>query len=350
MADPLTPELRLRINGSELPQEAKADLISVTVMEDVDATGMFSFRLACYKSTNMEVEWLDSDLFKEGNDVQIEMGYRDKLERLFDGEITALEPDFPFGGPPMLTVRGYDRRHRLMGKRKTRTFLKMKDSDIANQIAADWSLKPEVTDTKVVLEYVLQNNRTDYLFLQERARRIDYELVVTERSLLFRPRKNQGSATLTLRREAELLDFSIRLSTVGQVEEVLVQGWNPKTKEEFVARAGTGDVQLMSGSASGPATARRAFGGTGGTNVRVPVQSQSEADQIAKGKMKEMAMGYLEGEGTCIGVTSLRAGSLVQIEGIGRRFSGPYYVISTEHSYKPAVGYRTAFTVRRNAT
>jgi hypothetical protein len=32
------------------------------------------------------------------------------------------------------------------------------------------------------------------------------------------------------------------------------------------------------------------------------------------------------------------------------RFSGSYYVTSTEHSYKPSIGYRTAFSVRRNAT
>jgi phage protein D len=350
MSDSLTPEFRIRVNGTELPAKAKADLISVTVMEDLGATGMFSFRLACWGSTEMKVEWLDSDLFKEGNEVQIEMGYRDKLEKLFQGEITALEPDFPHAGPPMLTVRGYDRRHRLMGKKKTRTFLKMKDSDIANQIAADWSLKPDITDTGVLLDYVLQNNRTDYLFLQERAQRIGYEAVVTERSLHFRPRKTGGSPTLTLKREVELLDFSIRLSTIGQVEEVVVQGWNPKTKEEFVARSGTGDVQLMSGSASGPATARTAFGGTGGTNVKVPVNSQSEADQIAKGRFREMALGYVEGEGLCIGQTALRAGSLVKIEGLGTRFSGPYYVTGTEHTYKPAIGYRTAFTVRRNAT
>ena len=44
---------------------------------------------------------------------------------------------------------------------------------------------------------------------------------------------------------------------------------------------------------------------------------------------------YVEGYGTCIGDPELRAGTLVEIEGLGKRFSGSYYVTSTEHSYRP---------------
>jgi len=52
----------------------------------------------------------------------------------------------------------------------------------------------------------------------------------------------------------------------------------------------------------------------------------------------------------CIGRVDLRPGKLINVEGIGKRFSGSYYVTSTEHSFLPSRGYRTAFTVRRNAT
>jgi Bacteriophage probable baseplate hub protein len=348
--DTLAPEFNLRVNGTELPLKAKADLVSVTVLEDVGATGMFSFTLVCWDTAEMKVKWIDDDLFKEGNSVEIEMGYRDKLEKLFQGEITGLEPEFANQEPAVLTVRGYDRRHRLMGKRKTRTFLNMKDSDIASQIAGDWSLKPEVEDSRVTLDYVLQHNQTDFEFLQERSHRIGYEIVVADKTLHFRQRQNEGSGAVTLRREVELLDFNARLTTIGQVEEAFIRGWNPKTKEEFVARAGTGDERQMGGSASGPATVRRAFSGTGGTTVNTPVLSQAEADQLASGWFGEMALRYVEGHGICIGRPDLRAGTLVQIEGLGRRFSGSYYVTSSEHSYRPSVGYRTAFYARRTAT
>ena len=348
--DTLAPEFRIRINGTELPLKAKADLISARVLDDVGATGMFSFTLHCWDGAEMKVKWIDDDLFKEGNSVAIDIGYGDNLKTLFQGEITGLEPEFPTKEPPTLTVRGYDRRHRLMGKRKARTFLNMKDSDIANQIAGDWSLKPEVKDTRVTLAYVLQHNQTDFEFLQERAQRIGYEVVVTDTTLHFRPRQNEGSPAVTLRREVELLDFRARLTTIGQVEEVFVQGWDPKKKEKVVSRSGTGDERKMGGSVSGPATVRQVFTGTKETTVNMPIVSQAEADQLARGWFGEMALRHVEGHGICIGQPDLRAGTLVNIEGLGRRFSGSYYITSTEHKYTPKTGYRTAFTVRRNAT
>jgi phage protein D len=84
--------------------------------------------------------------------------------------------------------------------------------------------------------------------------------------------------------------------------------------------------------------------------VRDPVSSTEEAGRLASGLLNEMAMRYVTGEGVCIGRPDLRPGRPVKIEGIGRRFSGLYYVTSTEHSYLPNRGYRTAFSVRRNAT
>jgi phage protein D len=63
-----------------------------------------------------------------------------------------------------------------------------------------------------------------------------------------------------------------------------------------------------------------------------------------------MALGYIRGEGLSIGEPKLRAGIVVKIEGLGERFSGLYYVTSTEQRFSTKKGYQTRFAVRRNAT
>ena len=82
----------------------------------------------------------------------------------------------------------------------------------------------------------------------------------------------------------------------------------------------------------------------------MPVQSQEEADRIAKQRFSEIALGYIRAEGKCIGDPQLRAGIVVKIEGIGERFSGLYYLGAVEHRYSIQKGYRTSFSARRNAT
>jgi len=77
--------------------------------------------------------------------------------------------------------------------------------------------------------------------------------------------------------------------------------------------------------------------------------SQGEALQIAKGKFNDMLVTFITGEGTAIGNTNIRAGEVLELQGLGQRFSGLYYVTSASHSIDQR-GYTTKFTVERNAT
>ncbi|MGR9087493.1 MAG: phage late control D family protein [Gammaproteobacteria bacterium] len=350
--DTLTPELRVRINGNELPAEAKSDLVAVQATDEVDAGSTFAVTLQCWDGAAMRVKWIDDDLFKEGGVVEIQMGYRDRLKTLFKGEITGLEPEFPGAEPPTLTVLGYDRSHRAMRKRKTSSYLNMKDSEIASQIASQHGLKPDVADTRVNHAYILQHNQTDLEFLRQRARRIGFEAGVSDRSLYFRPRQNNANQILTIRREVELLEFFPRLTTIGQLETVSVQGWDPKNKAAIVSETQVDQVAGLVGAAeSGPSSVQNAFpGNSGGVSTGLAVGSQAEADQLAEGWYKEMALRYITADGVCIGTPELRSGILINIEGLGKRFSGQYYVTGTEHSYKPDRGYRTAFFCRRDGS
>ena len=129
------------MNGSPLPNEAAVHLIEVTVDEDVSVPSLFILRLAEADDLEKAFRWVDDDgLFAIGNAVEIRFAHAGAMTRIMSGEITALEPDFGAGALTSLTVRGYDRRHRLQRGRKTRTFVQQKDSDIAAQIASEAGL------------------------------------------------------------------------------------------------------------------------------------------------------------------------------------------------------------------
>ena len=349
-AEGLAPEVRLRVAGKDVPLEAEADVIEVSVLQDVSAPGMFAVRLMNWDLDKLQFTWSDDPLFAEGGEVEVLMGHAGELETVFVGEVTGLEPEFRADESPTVTVRGYDRGHRLLRGRKTRSFTQVKDSDIAAQVAEEAGLTAEAEDTKVTLEYVLQHNQTDLEFLEARALRIGYEVWVDGKTLKFRPRPTDEEGVLTLHLEEDLLEFSPRLSTVGLAGEVEVRGWNPKDKEAVLGKAAAADAgSTMGGKTGGLDVAVQAFDAAVAVSVDRPV-SQGEADQIAAGRIREMALSYVTGEGVAMGRTDLKAGTVVKIEGCGQRFSGLYYLASVNHTYSPKRGYRTAFTVRRSAT
>ena len=95
------------------------------------------------------------------------------MKNLFKGEITGLEPEFRQRSAP------HPDRQRL--RPASPADGEAQDADIPedariatspDEIAGDWSLTPDVTDTRVTFDYVLQHNQTDFEFLA-RARAAD---------------------------------------------------------------------------------------------------------------------------------------------------------------------------------
>jgi len=344
------PSFKILVRGNELPAEAALDILDVRVSSYVEGASMFTITFNNRNSETQEFKWSDGDLLAEGSEVEVQIGFIDALKSVITGDITALEPEFHESEAPTLKVHGYDLLHRFRRGRKTRSFTNMKDSQIAEQIARDLQLRAQAEDTQVTHEYVLQSNQTDIDFLLERARLIHYELIVKDKTLQFRKAGPDTGKLVTLEYGMSLKSFYPRLSTMQQVSEVIVQGWNPKTKQAIIGRARQGDeTTKMSGSQLGVAISEKAFSKTQVFIVDKPIFTEGEAVQIAKGKFNDMALMFITGEGVTIGDTNIRAGGVIELKGLGKRFSGLYYVMSATHIVDRS-GYTTRFTISRNAT
>jgi phage protein D len=345
---PRVPAFAIRVNGTRLEGTVAWQISSITVEEHVDLPSLFTLELGTSDDLN-EAVWLDDDkLFAIGDEITIQLGYADSaLQTVITGEVTALEIEYAASGLPRLTVRGYDRRHRLQRGRQVRTFVKKKDSEIAQQIATERGLSAKVVDSKTTHEYIVQANQTDMAFLQERARRIHYEIVVEDKVLHFRPVAYDSAPVLSLSIDNELSEFRAQLSSAGQVSRVKASGWNVKDKKAIVARASS--YPSMGGQSSGAALVGKAFGEAEELVTWEPLESQQEADARANARLASIALGFVRGEGVCAGRMDLRAGRAIEITGVGKRFSGPYYVTAVSHNYGPE-GYSTHFTAWRNST
>jgi len=351
---PSVAECDVMVNGTPLPEGTLSYLMEVTVDQSVELPSMFSFLLASSDAQAQPVAWMNKvSAFAIGDAMEIKLGYHNKLATLIRGEVTSLEPEFSASSLPRLRVRGYDRRHRLQRGRKTKSFLKQKDSDIAASVGGAAGLSVNATDSTTVHEYVLQANQTDWEFLCERASRIRYEVLVDDKTMTFRPAANDQSAVLTLdvEHQSDLLEFRSRLSAAAQPTSVKVQGWSVPDKQKLVGSSSSGDVvSRMGGGKTGGEMVQAAFSAADEVLTGYPVAVQAEADAIAKACLNEAALEFITGEGICIGNTDLCAGKVITITGIGSRFSGQYYVTCAIHSFTPDRGYQTEFTARRTAS
>ena len=340
----LVPSFLIYINGQRIKDKAIAAISEIIIEDYLNTPTMFTLTL-----NDSGREWADSDLLFLQSEVKIDLGYLNDITTMVVGEITALDAGYTKGSPDNLTVRGFDRMHRLKHNRKTRTFVQMKDSQIAAQIAQEVGLNPKLEETNVVHDYLLQDNQTDLEFLLERAKRIRYELGVEDKILKFIKSRENLSENVILEWGKTLIEFYSSLSIAHQASEVEVRGWDTKKQQVIIAHATSGDeITTMKGNNSGGKLIKDFIGDSKVIMIDNSIHSQNEAENIAQAKFNEISMDFITAEGTCSGNPKIRAGTILELKALGKRFSGNYYVVSSTHIFHPE-GYTTSFSVRRNA-
>ena len=240
----------LKLNGSPAAPEAMDAMLSCTVETTLNLPDMCLIRLH-----DEGFKWIDSPLFREGVPLVVEAGQEAATAKtLFQGEIVAVEMDLDARHMVTLSIRAYDRSHRLHRGRHTQTYVQMTDSDIVSKVGQEAGFTVKAAATTVIHDWIMQNNQTNWEFLQECAARCGYRLFVTDSNKLnFQP-IDYSTESIPLDWGKDLVRFRPRLTTARQVSTVFVRGWDPKSKAAIVGQSraakGTPEVGLAQGAAA----------------------------------------------------------------------------------------------------
>lgn len=367
-SDYYAPAFKVVVEGKDLAPETLREILDVRVVMDMQNMTSFDFTIANpwhYKEPEVEFKYSDSRLFDVGNRVHVELGYVDRMLPMVAGVITRLSPKFPESGPPVIGVSGQDNmvklRDRKPGKGDIKYHTNKTDSEIAQVIAARNKLAIKLganasSETKHAV--VVQRNQDDATFLMERAKRIDYDCYIdvdpkTKKDTLYFLSPTDGRVstqrlTYVFEWGKTLVSFTPELTAARQVSRVTVKGWDAKKKAKITYTATKADLAgKKSAGTSGPEVAEKKLDKKEEVVVDWPVQSEAEAKALAISLLRERAYEFLTATGQSIGLPDMRPGNNVEIRGVGKRFSGQYYVTRVEHSVGNN-GYTTNFTVRRS--
>jgi hypothetical protein len=339
-----------------------------------------------------------------GTVVEVKAGRADEdsTTSLIKGEITSIEA-ICAEGLIYSVVRGYEKAHRLQRATRTRTFVNMKDSDIAEKVAKDAGLKiGTIEQTKTTHDHIAQVSQTDWEFLTQRAREIGFETGVVGGEFFFRKasgRKDGGGLGGALGAVADaaasllglsdkltfkdnLLTFLPRISAANITPDVEVRVWDPKGARVAVATAdaATGTATIKDQE---PADLANSFTdglipipklpsipqipglpkinlGTASSNTAYIVvdrplgigsAADNAAEEAAKGLADHISSTFAEAEGDALGDPKIQAGAEVEIAGVPEQFAGKWVVTNARHIFDPEEhGYHTKFWVSGRRT
>ncbi len=354
------PYFQVKVAGRPQGQDVVRDILQVSYKDNIAEIDSFDITINNWDAQTRAFKYSDADLFNPGKELELWMGYygKDKLRLMVRGQITALRPAFPSGGGSTLAISGLNVLHKLRTKQESHSYESKTDSEIATEIAGRLGIdiKTDSAPDEKRFDFLFQDNQYDIIFLMERARRIGYDLFVDEqgqnghagqpllrfgRSLQVR----QVSYQLTYGRS--LIEFKPDLTTANQVGEVTVRGWDPVNKKKIEQTAKRSEISVKGvGAAGGQAAIEQSFNQRQEIVATKPIESDTEAKTLALRTLEENAKDMVKGSGSTVGLPDLRAGSVVQIDGLGKRFSGRYFVTSSTHAIGDG-GYTTQFECRR---
>ena len=377
------PEFQVRLQGELVPAALRASISSVnyqTGLEGADRVELSIF--------NENLRWLDHSLLRLDNDLKISMGYApDPLRQMFVGEIVALAPTFPASGTPMISVSAQDRRYRMQRGSKTRWFalhtkclgnFPLPDVAVAGLVSGENGLMPIMDPIGAALSIVIggveaavsfsdpdarqkmirrQSKESDYDFLRRVSAENGWEMVMDHqgpmggRRLHFLSMADHLTPEVTLRYGQSLVDFTPRISNVGQVAQVAVNFWVPALNMEFLVAAGWDwdrsalTLDIVPGYGSSLLTAQKDNNKNPVMILNEPLTSET-APRVLVTKLLAKLNNRLTGSGRCVGDPRIQAGTVMRIEGVGQQFGGLYRVTSATHSIDGG-GYQTSFEMRK---
>ncbi len=336
----LLSQFYVKLAGADASDDFNRDLLEVTI-----ETSLHLPDVATLVLHDPSLHWIDDASLEPGTQLEISAKADKATKTIFDGEIVEIEPNFG-PGTHNLIVRGFDRLHRLSRGRQVRSFQNVSDSDLVQRIASEVGLQAQVGATPEVHDYLLQDNQTNLEFLRARAASLGFLLFARGKTLHFEPIETSGTPT-KLEWGVTLSAFHPRMTTIDQVNKVVVRGWDPDSRQEIVGQATNGKSAPSVGeSKTGGDLAQGAFNITAQHQIAdQAVRSQSAADQLAQAGADQLAGRFIEAEGTCGGNPAVIAGSLIDVTAVGNRFSGTYFVTSATHHYGSQAGYTTEFSV-----
>lgn len=374
------PDFRVEINGQPIPAALRASIASVSYQTGLEGADRVELSLV-----NENLRWLDHGLLALDNRLSLSMGYAsDPLQQMFVGEIVGHSPTFPSSGLPMLTVVAHDRRYHLQQSRQTRWFaipagclgnLPMSDLTITSLVSLENLLIPITDPISAALSVVLgsaeaaiyladpdmmqkvirkQAGESDFDFLRRISHENGWEMLIDHSDplggwkLRFLSLAEHLSPEITLKYGQSLIDFSPRLSKVGQIAGISVRIWQPDIKMEFTIKVSWDwDRNALNLSVS------RGFGMPTGekneeTNILLleePLTQQS-APRLIMSKLFDRLNQRLTGSGNTIGDPRLLPTKVLRLEGIGEQLGGLWRATSATHTIDGG-GYRTSFEVRK---
>ncbi len=345
------PVFELKLDGKDIEKidpALKKCITSITVTKAIGQSDHIKFDVQDQMEAG-QFTWLDKNIFEMGQQINAALGYSGNVSHKAEAHVQEVSTGFTSGLAPTLTIEGSHIAFTKMTKStKELVFKEKKDSEIVKHIAGILKVGTQIEATSVKFDLKTKKSEATYMefisnLVSENSR---FEFFISEGKLFFRQAKIDESPRITLTWGQDLVSISPSADMAKMITGVVaLASLNKKTSRVKVA-AGI-EKKVDPGKTLGSVLAKKYVGENLEYVTARPTDSTEELKALAEARLEEQNRDFVTAEGSTVGIPELSPGMCIQLEGLGQKFSGKYYVGKTVHTIDGS-GYKVNFSVRSN--
>ncbi len=320
------PTFKISSEGSAVSDSF--EIVSITVTHEANRVSFAEILIFDGDPTQSDFPASAANDFAPNKKIKIELGYHTQNKVVFEGLVIRQRLMLD-SGKSVLKVECKDKAYLLTLGRNNAYFYDQKDSAIISSLIQGKGLSASVDSTRVTHKEMVQYGATDWDFILSRAE-ANGMLVYTEKGKVSikKPEFNSSPA-LQLLHGATILELDAELDATTQVGSVDAFAWDPanqKLEQQSSSNPGVVSPGNMSSSS---------LADNGGLKkLEVHHAGQLKGEELsawASAELLRSQMAKVRGRVRIQGFTDIVPGKMIDLQGLGTRFSGKAFVSGVRH-------------------
>ncbi len=339
------------------PQTQATDLVSFKILSDNNAVSgeyrVLSVEIFnCFnKIAFAKIVFADGDPAKQdfpisskddslvpGHDFEVQMGYQGKSKSVFKGMITKHAIRSNKNKTSTLTIEAKDKAIKLTIGRRNQTFTDKTDKEIIESILKRSGFKSsemEVNDSGFKYAEMVQYNVTDWDFILSRAEMNSMLVLTDSNKLVINKPDTSPEPVKEITYGKDVIEFDCEIDGHTQIKEVKSLSWN--YKDQKIEKSDSASIQFKeSGNIKGENLAE-AFGVSEFNLVHSGNLKTNELNLWSKARLLKSRMAKNTGRIKVKGMTDIKPGQVIKLNGFGKRFNGNVFVTGIRQSYDKSI-------------
>lgn len=273
----------------------------------------------------------DSDTFKPGAEIRVDLGYPEGEKTVFTGYVVMLNAEIREGHRSRMMVECRDALFGATLGRKNKVFEKQKDSEIIKAVLKGYG-NTEVDETSYKHASLVQYYCSDFDFAVSRADANGLLVNCVNGKIGVKKPKVDASPVLTVTYGADLIDFDGGVSAAGQFGEVEAVAWDISKQVVITATASSPSLNQQGNTAKKDWETGDKFL----LQTDVPAE-ESVLKKWADSVALKTGLARYRGSFSFHGSAAVFPGCIVELKGMGARYNGMVFVGAVEHTVKNQV-------------